>query len=300
MSRPMESLQVLNSVIRTILGVAVVGGVGTASYVGYQTYNAAEIETEQREQALHDAEQALLVSEEKLVESHTKIQQQGEQLQVQDDRIQEQTAEITDLNEEVVRQGVEIERLDTALQLHKMQRRLAQVTVLDVKKDPDTGKTFSTVEFVELNDLGDPIGSPKKFELEGDMIYLDYLVVKFDDKYVEHADLERGTSICTFRRLFGEHLKPKEGFTLDEPGSRPGNYAQGGKISELEQNIWDDFWTIANDPARAVELGIRTIGGEAVSMQVQKGKTYRVIVRASGGPEYEVVPQPAAPNDSAT
>jgi hypothetical protein len=113
-------------------------------------------------------------------------------------------------------------------------------------------------------------------------------VVKFEDKYVEAADLERGVTICLFNRIFGEFQKPNEGFSLDEPGRRPGPYARGGVMSDLEKKIWTDFWNIANSPQQAAEMGIRALHGDAVSIKVAKGKKYRITVRAAGGPEIEV------------
>jgi hypothetical protein len=54
-------------------------------------------------------------------------------------------------------------------------------------------------------------------------------------------------------------------------------------MSDFEKQIWDDFWNIANDPQRAQQLGIRAAHGEAVSVQLRPGKTYRLQLRASGG-----------------
>ena len=147
---------------------------------------------------------------------------------------------------------------------------------MDVEHGRGDQKKFSRIQFSELNEQGDPIGEPREFRLEGDLVYVDYWVVKFEDKYVEAADLERGTSICLFNRIFGEFQKPKEGFCLDEPGRRPGPYARGSMMSDFEKKIWDDFWNIANTPQQAAEMGIRALHGDAVSIKVIKGKTYRI------------------------
>jgi hypothetical protein len=306
MANTFEKLQTINSVIRTLLGLVVVGGIGTASWYGYQTYTAADKDLENAQKALADKDAELAESHRQLETSKNEIKQQKEQLKQKDAEIVQKEAtitnqanEIVDLNEDIKQKEIEIDRLDTALRLHKVKRRLARITVRDVGKDPDTGKTFSQIEFVELNELGDPIDKPKAFELEGDLVYVDCMVVKFEDKYVEMADLERGTSICTFNRIFGEFQKPNEGFYLDEPGRRPGAYSRGSVMSDFEKRIWDDFWNIANDPPKANELGIRALQGEAVSIKVQKGKTYRITIRASGGPEIEVVENRAIPGESA-
>lgn len=306
MASTFEKLQTINSVIRTLLGLAVVGGIGAASWFGYQTFTAADKDLETAQKELQAKDQELTKSRQQLETSKQEIQQQKRELQQKEAEIvekeatiTEQASEIDDLNEDIKEKEIEIDRLDTALRLHKVKRRLARITVRDVRKDPDTGKTSSQIEFVELNELGDPIDKPRPFELEGDLVYVDCMVVKFDDKYIEAADLERGTSICTFNRIFGEFQKPHEGFYLDEPGERPGAYSRGSVMSDFEKRIWDDFWNIANNPPKAAAMGIRALQGEAVSIKVQKGKTYRITIRASGGPEIEVVENGNVPGASA-
>jgi hypothetical protein len=123
-------------------------------------------------------------------------------------------------------------------------------------------------------------------------VYIDNWLVKFEDKYVEQADLERGTSLILFHRIFGDKQQPADGFPLDETGTRPKAYARGGKMSDLEKKIWGDFWNIANNEAMAHELGIRAAHGGAVSMKVQKGKSYRVIMRSTG--DLSIVPEDKA------
>jgi hypothetical protein len=288
MSGAVEKLQTVNSFFRTILALFVVGGMSFGGWYGYTTYNATELESERKDKELDKAKQALTSAEQQLQQSRDEIDDQRRKLELKDVELADREAEIADLEVEVTEKEAEIQRLDMALRLHKMQRRLARLTVLDVVQDPDSGKQFSDIEFVELNDLGDPVGDAKKFRIDGDVIYVDYWVVKFEDKYVELADLERGMSICMFHRVFGELQKPKDGFYLDEPGTRPGAYARGSVMSDLEKKIWDDFWNIANDTAKAAQLGIRALHGDAVSIKVTKGKTYKVTIRAAAGPEIQV------------
>jgi hypothetical protein len=290
----MESLQVLNSVVRTALALILVGSVGTAGWYGYQTYTESDKQLENVQRSLAEREAALADSHQRLDSARRQLEDQQLQLASKDAEIAERLVEIEHLNEDIRQKLEEIQRLDTALRLHKMERRLARVSVLEVEKDAESGKTFSTIGFVELNDTGDPIGEMRTFQLEGDVVYVDYRVVKFDDRYVEQADLERGTTICLFNRIFGEFQKPRDGFTLDEPGTRPGAYERGGVISDFERKIWEDFWYIANDPRRAEQLGIRALHGDAVSIKVQQGKTYRITVRASGGPEIQIEEDPPA------
>ena len=95
-------------------------------------------------------------------------------------------------------------------------------------------------------------------------------MVKFDDKYVEQADIDRSTSLVLFRRIFGEAQKPMDGYPLDNIGARPKAYGQGEELSPFEEKIWTDFWGIANDEKKARELGIRAAHGEAPSIKVKR------------------------------
>jgi hypothetical protein len=114
------------------------------------------------------------------------------------------------------------------------------------------------------------------------MVYVDYLTVNFEDKYIEQSDLDRSTSLALFQRIFGEHQEPVKGFQLDTVGTRPTAYARGTNESEFEKKIWNDFWLIANDRQKARDMGIDAIQGKAVAIRVQPGKSYEIDLRATG------------------
>lgn len=265
----MENLSTLNSFLRTLIAIAVIGGAAVAGYFGYTTYNSADIDKQKREQQLAEATQAVADFKNRLTEAEADIAAKSEQLAKKD-------VEIKQLNQAV-------EKLETSIGLLKVDHRVARLTAVDQNKDPTTGELTTLVEFVELNDEGHPIDAPHQFRIRGDTVFLDNWVVKFDDKYVENADLERGTSLVLFRRIFGEMQQPVDGFPLDEVGSAPKAYQRGGQMSDFEKKIWGDFWAIANDPVKAEKLGIRAAHGLALSMKVQKGKSYTVQLRASDG-----------------
>ena len=144
-------------------------------------------------------------------------------------------------------------------------------------------KLVTRIEFVEINDDGQPIGKPKQFDIEGDLVYIDYLRVTFDDKYIEESDLDRSTAICLFQRIFGEHQEPIDGFQLDDVGTRPTAYARGTEMSDFERKIWGDFWSIANDPQAGGRNGHpRRPRGRPSAMRVQPGKTYEIELRSTG------------------
>ena len=267
MPKFMEQVAILNSAVRTMIGLVVMGVVAIGGWFGYSTYYEKDLAIEKASNELAIArvdlerKNALLEEKEKAIES---------------------------LTIEVQQKQREIERLDTAMRLLKIDHRVARLSIIDQAPDAESGQLVSLVEFQELNDEGMPIASPKQFRVPGDLVYVDAWVVKFDDKYVEEADIDRGSSLVLFRRIFGEHQKPLEGFSLDEAGARPTVYGRGERMSDLEKKIWGDFWSVANDEKKQAELGIRAAHGEAPSVKVQKGKSYRIEIRSSGGLSFDI------------
>lgn len=275
MPRMMENISTVNSFLRTIIALVVIGVLGVGGYYGYMTYTAADRQAREKDKKLADAQIELTAIQKKLDTANVEIEQK-------DARIREQDATIVDLNKQV-------EKLATSLKLLKIDHRLARLTAVDKTTDETTGKPSTLVEFVELNDEGNPIDTPRQFRIPGEEVYVDSWLVQFEDKYVEEADLERGTSLILFKRLFGSDQTPEDGYPLDEIGAAPKAYARGGKMSDLEKKIFGDFWSIANDESQAKDLGIRAAHGQAVSMKVEEGKSYRVMLRASGG--LSIVPE---------
>lgn len=243
MGKVNEAIKTFNATVRTVLALAVVGVLGYVGYLGYLGYS----EYTQRERALATA-----------------------------------TAQVSQLTSELKVKTEQLEKLETSLRLLKTDQRLARLDVLKLERDDDDNVVKSRLQFVELSPKGDPISKPKLFELPGDLVYIDNWVIKFDDEFVEQADIQRGTSLCLFRRIFSEEQKPTEGISLDEVGMRPQAYGRG-PMSEFERDLWKNFWEFANNPVRAAEMGIRAANGEAVSIKVREGKSYAIELRASGG-----------------
>lgn len=257
-----ESVKTANAAIRTLLLATLVAVVGFASYFGYSEYTKRDQLVRQQQREIREANERLVGLEGELSIASATVQK---------------------LTDEVAEQAQEIERMETAMHLLKTDQRLARLTVLDIERDEQGVALQSKLEFAELSPQGEPLTEPKQFQLPGDVVYIDNWVIKFDDAYIEKGDIERGTSLCLFRRIFSEQQMPTEGVPLDEVGMRPQAYASGGKMSEFEQNLWSDFWEFANSPARAAEMGIRAANGEAVSMKVREGNSYNITLRASGG-----------------
>lgn len=275
MSGTMDSVAAVNSVVRTTLALVVLGGIGMAAWRWHSDRTA-------KERAVADSARQLARAEGELDEARSELNRALQQLD-------QRRAELEHKERELAEQAQRIERLETSMRLLKVDKRVARLSVVRQDTDPDTREMETVVEFVELGEDGQPADLPRRFTIQGDVVYVDNLVVKFDDAYVERADLERSTSLVMFRRIFGERQTPQDGFSIDPEGRQPAVYATG-KGTELERKIWADFWSIANDPARAAELGIRAAHGQAVSIKAQPNKSYRIELRASDG--LTIAPEP--------
>ena len=292
MGRVNDTISNVNAAFRNLLLAMLVGLFGIGGYKAYEIFN--------------EPQQMLADKQAELEKTSANLKQATEDLATLG-------KEVADLNVQLTEKSAELDRLQVAMNLLKVRHRLARLKVIDqhevpsLNPVPPTAGTESAVsqpnlvtkiEFVEINRDGEPIGEPKQFDIVGDMVYVDYLRVTFDDKYVEQADLDRSTSLALFQRLFGEHQEPANGFQLDTVGTRPTAYGRGTEASDFEKKIWDDFWLIANDPAKAGEMGIRGANGDAVSIRVRPGKTYEIDLRTTGDmtiKPVEAAAPPAAP-----
>ena len=187
-----ETVSAFNSLLRTLIAGVVVGGIG---YMGAWAYT-------------HLTPDARLArKEEELQATLAELNGARQQLSTLEARLQKSQQKI--------------ERLDLSLRLLKVDQRVAEITVTSQTQDPETGELVTEFVFQEQSVDGKPLENGRSFQILGDLVYVDYWVIKFDDQFVEAADLDRSTSLCLFRRVFGEFQEPVEGYSLDDVGVRP-------------------------------------------------------------------------------
>lgn len=259
MSKTMENVKTVNSVVRTGLMLTILG---LLAYAGWFTYSNYIEPSHRAQQAMKDLES----------------------LQAQFEVQQEELALTLEKNEELVEKN---EELETSIRLLKVDRRLANIHVTN-KGENEEGEPYFDVIFEEVDQYGDPISEPREFRLRGETLYVDCWICTFEDKYVEKADELRNASLCIFKRIYGDRDGLDGGHVLDQKNEdgevqAPGIYYRGEKFTDFEKKIWDDFWTIASDPDAQEELGIRASHGQVNYLQVQEGRAYQVEVRASSG-----------------
>ncbi len=240
---------------RTLTSLTVLTVLGVGGWYGYKSYMAPQLELEEKSKLLKQ-QQARLAK-----------------LEAVEQQLREDNAELRE----------NMERLALAVRLLKVDRRIAQIVVLDQWEAGPEEQVHTKFSFTEFDNRGEPLYEPRLFTIEGDVVYVDYWVAKFQDHFVEQQDPLRHASIALFRRVFGENQRPRDGFALDEEDVQPAAYASEEQASVFEREIWENFWEYATDKNKAESAGLRAAHGEAVAMRLDKGETYRLVLRSSGG-----------------
>ncbi|MCS7305657.1 MAG: hypothetical protein NZ602_11200 [Thermoguttaceae bacterium] len=260
-------LRSLNILLANLIGLGVLTLLAAGGYLAYQTFTGDK-------RTLQEVQERLQASQAEINRLTSQLAQREQQIQT--------------LQTELAEKQKQIEQLRTAVRLLKVQHRLAHLEVLSQEISPQTGQLQTRLRFIEVDDAGKPIDKPKEFTIEGDVVHVGALVIKFADEYVEGGENFRGAAICLFHRLYGDKQPPEKGFPLDPVGSRPAIYQTGQQMSDWERQLWKNFWEYSNDPDKARQLGIRAAHGDAVYQQLRPGKRYKVLLRSTG--EFTIQP----------
>lgn len=143
-----------------------------------------------------------------------------------------------------------------------------------VKQEERDGRLYTTIKFVQTarDDMLNRV-MEKEFEIEGDVVHFDALIVTFTDQAVMDG---QARSLYIWRRIYGDNTSPSEGHDIETPGSHPERYA--GLLRELKQSeqamFWEAIWELANDPEALREHGIKAIYGNAVYKRLRPGLIY--------------------------
>jgi hypothetical protein len=174
----------------------------------------------------------------------------------------------------------EKQRLETYVTILEHTDRRARIEVLKQMAAAE-GKQQTTIRFTETDDGGKPITASREITLPDAEVYIDTLVIKFEDHFVEDKDLLKGHACMLFRRIFSSTMRPEEGFPIDPPGQAPEIYATRVQ-SSFEKDLWKRFWEMANDEKLAREHGVRAIHGDAPYMRMQSDRVYEILLRSTG------------------
>ncbi|MDZ8118613.1 hypothetical protein [Pontiella agarivorans] len=166
----------------------------------------------------------------------------------------------------------ESEELKTAISTltHEDQIGFAKV----VKQEERDGTLYTTLKFVETarDDMLNRV-LEKEFEIEGDVVHFDALIVTFSDQAVLDG---KKRSLYLWRRVYGETMNPSEGFDIATPGTHPERYADLLRnLKQSEQDIfWEAIWNLSNDPNALQAYGVKAIYGNAVYKRLRPGLIY--------------------------
>lgn len=278
----MKFLETVRAILSSVVSLAILALLGGAAYLGYTVYQSSVLAKSEMER--------------RLAEERSRVEKLTSEVNQKNAQIKQLTGDLQAAREELEKKEREIQRLTLALQLLKVDRRVAFLDVLSQEKNENGETVRTTVRFVEIDEAGRPIDGPRTFTVLGDKVYVDALVVKFADHYIEQGDPLRAASLCLFQRVFGNAQPPDAGVRIDQEDSQPAVYRTGHLKSDFEREIWAQFWEFARSEEKARKAGIRAAHGEAVYVQAVPGVRYRLSLRASDG--LSIVPDGPVPDIS--
>lgn len=172
------------------------------------------------------------------------------------------------------------EKLKAAISTLTHEDQIGYAKVL--KQEDRDGELYTTLRFVETaRDDQLNIVLEKEYEIKGDVIHFDTLVVTFSDQAVMDG---KARSLYLWRRVYGESMSPSEGFDIETPGTHPERYAEllrDLKIPE-QQLFWEAIWDLSNNPEALREHGIKAVYGNAVYKRLKPGLIYVFKIGADG------------------
>lgn len=159
-----------------------------------------------------------------------------------------------------------------------------------ISQRDEKGRLLTTIRFVETARCDKTkVILQKEYTIEGDVVYFDALIVKFEDKMVTDG---KSRALYLWRRVYGERLPPGEGYLIEEPGAEPRRYS--GLLQALpvqhQQLFWSGIWDLANDPEKLHEHGIKAIYGSVIYQKLREGLIYVFKISPTGQLYPEVVP----------
>ncbi len=182
------------------------------------------------------------------------------------------TTKVNDLEREKAEMAGYVRRISAS-------RRVAQMDILSQEKDSEN-RTVTTLRWQQIS-TGGALGSPESITIQGEQIYVEAMVIKFDYDLVGRATPDHDASLVMFRRIFGDRQPPEAGIALDR--TAPPESSGDTPPDTLAEKLWPRFWQITEDPQLASLYGIRVAQSEAPSVRVTPGQVWEVTLDAAGG-----------------
>lgn len=175
----------------------------------------------------------------------------------------------------------EKKQLEQVVQRLSAEKRVADVLVK--KQWTEKGVLQTQLLFVEYAQNGDSLPA-RLFTLQGKMVHVDAMVIKFDRDFVKNGDPLRGHSIALFTKIYGDHQIPADAPMIDSPDQIPAFYRGSNSLnSKFETDLWHNFWRLVDDESYRKEKGVRVAQGEAVWLPFEPNRLYTITLEAAGG-----------------
>jgi hypothetical protein len=177
------------------------------------------------------------------------------------------------------------------------------------ERDGRPGVKFTRLVFVETdrNNKWKEV-LRKEYEIEGDVIHFDALIVKFGNKVVMDG---KEKALYLWRRVYGEHISPDRGFPIETEGTEPERYSglleEGSKSLPVFQRLvnplfatqkdkfWSEIWKLSHDKDKLSEIGVAAIYGNVVYNQLVPGRIYVFKISPNGNLFPEEILDPSPP-----
>ena len=160
-----------------------------------------------------------------------------------------------------------------------------------ISQENRNNKLFTKIKFVETdrNDKTKKI-LETEYEIEGDIVHFDALIIKFNNQMVIDG---KERSLYLWNRIYGEKMRPEEGFQIETVGKEPARYSDiFSKLSVNDkQNFWSEVWQLSNDPERLNKHGISAIYGNVVYKKLKPKLIYIFKISSTGSLYPETVPE---------
>ena len=167
--------------------------------------------------------------------------------------------------------------------------RVAEVIVTEVKPDPKTKKTHTTIKFLEYNAKLKPL-KPKYFTFSENVIQFQAMVIRFDDFYVKKGHSLKGKSAYLFLKAFVLTDNGAETFDITKINEIPSGYEVEGAKNNFERKLWRGFWEYALNPVQAAQSGVKNAQIEAPGTRFVPGLIYTVKIEHDGGLRIDSAP----------
>jgi hypothetical protein len=161
-----------------------------------------------------------------------------------------------------------------------------------IRQERKDGRLLTRVRFIETA-RDDPSRQilTREYDIEGDIVHFDALIVKFDNRYVADG---KGRALYLWRRIYGEHTAPASASPIEEPGAEPKRYDELlAKLSLRDRKLfWTEIWNLSNDPNRLKSAGVQAVYGNDVYVSLVPGLLYVFKIGNAGQFYVEAVPAP--------